>query len=155
MRTRRIRAGRHEVALHTLREAPGVPLLLLHALGGSSADWDVRPEACFGNMAMAVLILVCTGNATEHLLDRRTDPSRSDPRNPRQFSLQMLFHFSVIVAVMCAAGVRDPGLGRSGLESLVWLLSAVLGFGVVCTVCTLAALAMGLYRRIRPGRDTG
>lgn len=45
MRTRRIRAGRHPIALHDLREATGVPLLLLHELGGSSADWDVRPDA--------------------------------------------------------------------------------------------------------------
>ncbi len=45
MRTRPIRAGRHHIALHHLREAPGVPLLLLHGLGGSSVDWDVRPEA--------------------------------------------------------------------------------------------------------------
>lgn len=39
MTARRIPAGRHEVALHTIHDAPGTPLLLLHALGGSSADW--------------------------------------------------------------------------------------------------------------------
>ncbi|MDG2304789.1 MAG: alpha/beta fold hydrolase [Candidatus Binatia bacterium] len=39
MNTRRIQAGRLELALHRLRAAEGPPLLLLHALYGSGKDW--------------------------------------------------------------------------------------------------------------------
>ncbi len=40
MNTRRIRAGRHELVLHTLQEKSGDALLLLHALWGSNRDWS-------------------------------------------------------------------------------------------------------------------
>lgn len=39
MDTRRIQAGRLQLALHTLQDAEGSPLLLLHALYGSGRDW--------------------------------------------------------------------------------------------------------------------
>jgi pimeloyl-ACP methyl ester carboxylesterase len=40
--TRRIAHGDVPLVLHARRAGAGVPLLLLHALGGSSADWDVE-----------------------------------------------------------------------------------------------------------------
>lgn len=41
----RVRNGRVEVALHERRAGEGRPLLLLHALYGSSADWGSEVEA--------------------------------------------------------------------------------------------------------------
>jgi pimeloyl-ACP methyl ester carboxylesterase len=35
--------ARVDLSLHTLREADGPPLLLLHALGGSAAEWETLP----------------------------------------------------------------------------------------------------------------
>jgi pimeloyl-ACP methyl ester carboxylesterase len=35
--------ARVSLALHTLREADGPPLLLLHALGGSALEWGMLP----------------------------------------------------------------------------------------------------------------
>ncbi len=40
----RLRHARIEVTLHRLREGEGTPLLLLHALRGSSADWGAGPD---------------------------------------------------------------------------------------------------------------
>lgn len=42
MTTQRLRSGRHEISLHSLRDGEGPPLLLLHALGGSSLDFAVQ-----------------------------------------------------------------------------------------------------------------
>ena len=39
----RIKHGRVSLQLHELVRRPGVPLLLLHALSGSSADWGEAP----------------------------------------------------------------------------------------------------------------
>jgi pimeloyl-ACP methyl ester carboxylesterase len=44
----RIRHGRITVALHELRDAPGPTLLLLHALGGSAADFREASAAWAG-----------------------------------------------------------------------------------------------------------
>ena len=41
--TRTLRHGRIELALHELRPGEGMPLLLLHELSGSSADWEAAP----------------------------------------------------------------------------------------------------------------
>jgi pimeloyl-ACP methyl ester carboxylesterase len=43
--TRRIAHGDVPLALHARRAGAGEPLLLLHALGGSSADWGVEVDA--------------------------------------------------------------------------------------------------------------
>jgi len=37
----KLKHARVSLALHRLQEAAGTPLLLLHALGGSAADWDL------------------------------------------------------------------------------------------------------------------
>lgn len=44
-RSRRITHGDVPLALHERRAGAGEPLLLLHALGGSSADWGVETDA--------------------------------------------------------------------------------------------------------------
>ncbi len=48
----RITHGRITLALHELAQRPGFPLLLLHGLGGSTAEWgdvpDVWPGRVFG-----------------------------------------------------------------------------------------------------------
>jgi hypothetical protein len=46
----RLRHGRTELELHTLTERAGPRLLLLHELGGSSADWAEAPAAWPGGV---------------------------------------------------------------------------------------------------------
>ena len=43
-----LKHGRVSLALHTLRRGEGTPLLLLHALRGSSVDWNGTPGAWGG-----------------------------------------------------------------------------------------------------------
>jgi len=43
----RLTHGRIQLELHTLREAPGLPLLLLHELGGAASHWKIDDFAAW------------------------------------------------------------------------------------------------------------
>ncbi len=107
------------------------------------------------DVLLALLTVVSTGYWSERWLRNRDGRTSTGQSASLQFGLRSMLHLSAIVAVMFGMLHADPSLWDSALGAFIWLLSGVLGFGVVCAICTAAAIGGGLVRCVRMRREAG
>ncbi len=105
------------------------------------------------NFLFLLVIAFSTGYATERWLQERSQSQglETDSRRPIQFTLRSILALTVIVAVMFGILQMDPSLWSSPLDFVVWLLSAFIGFGVLCTLYTVASVSVRIMRRLLGG----
>ena len=130
---------------------------LPNALGMTAGEGDVffNDALLWCDALIGLLVVAATGLVTDRLVKSRRDALAKSASKPLQFGLRTLLLLVVVVAVMSAAAHADPSLWRSVGGVLIWLLSALLGYGVACLICVVALGAAGIARILRARRPSG
>jgi len=102
------------------------------------------------NVLFLLVIAFSTGYAAERWLGKRSKSQslETDSPGPIQFTLGSIMELTVNVAVMFGILRIEPSLWSTPLDFVVWLLSAFIGFGVLCTLYTVASVSARMMRRL-------